>query len=362
MDQHTLIVKNTVRLAFTFLVIAAMILARQVLMPLFLSVMLAYLFFPIARWLEKKGVHRILTNLIIILTVIIGIGALVYGAVALYSSFAQGLPDIKSQFETNYERFKQVLMATFGMSENALDILVSNAASGGEHVTDALTATTRTIVTIGLLPVYTFLILFYRDKFRKFISMIIKPDQEETAQKIIDEAATVVPKYLKGLLFVFLILIGLNSIGFYFIGVELALLLGIIAAVFNLIPYLGTILGYGFVFIFVLGTQSPTIALYVAIQFVVVQFIENNILTPNITGSYVSINPLVIIPSLIAASMIWGIAGMLIVIPYIGLFKIVCEHVEGLKPIAFLLGTKGTKRHSISIKSLQNAFGWIEKE
>lgn len=362
MNQYPLLFKLTVRLAFTFLVIAAMILARQVLVPLFLSVMLAYLFYPAASWLEGKGIHRILTNLIVIVSAVIVIAGFIYGFIVLYNSFAQDLPDLKDQVESNLERFKQILIATFGMSEAAINAAVSNATSGGKYVAEALTATTRTIVNIGLLPVYTFLILLYRDKFREFVSMQIKSDKEETAQKIFDQAALVVPKYLKGLLLVCAILIGLNSIGFYLIGVEFALMLGIIAALFNLIPYLGTVLGYGFVVLFVLGTQSPSVAMYVVIQFFVVQFIENNILTPNITGSYVNINPLVIIPSLIAAGMIWGLPGMLIIIPYIGLFKIVCENIDDLKAIGFILGTRGTKRHSISIKSLQKKLGWIDKD
>jgi predicted PurR-regulated permease PerM len=114
--------------------------------------------------------------------------------------------------------------------------------------------------------------------------------------------------------------------------------------------------------VIVLGTQGPALAAAVLIQFFVVQFTENNILTPNITGSYVQINPLVIIFSLIAASMIWGIPGMLIVIPYLGLFKIVCENVDELKPLGFLLGTRGTERHSFTIKSVQRRFGWLEEE
>jgi predicted PurR-regulated permease PerM len=190
--------------------------------------------------------------------------------------------------------------------------------------------------------------------------MLIPEEREEVTQDIINQAATVVPKYLKGLVIVCLILVVLNTLGFMLIGVEYALLFGLIAALFNLIPYLGTVLGYGVVMIIVLGTQGPTLAAAVLVQFFIVQFIENNILTPNITGSYVQINPLVIIFSLIAASMIWGIPGMLIIIPYLGLFKIVCENVDDLKPIGFLLGTRGTERHSFTIESLQRRFGWLD--
>lgn len=362
MDKYPLLVRLSVRIAFTFLVVATLILARQVLVPLFLSVMLAYLFFPSAHWLEKQGIPRIATNLIVIISALIVVAGFIYGSVKLYNSFAQDLPDIKNQFEANFDRLKETLALAFGMSKESVEGALKSFASGGKYLADALTATTRTIINIGLLPVYTFLILFYRDKFREFVSMQIKSDKEKIAQNILDQAAHVVPKYLKGLLLVCLILIGLNSLGFYLIGVKFALMLGIIAALFNLIPYLGTVLGYGFVFIFVLGTQSPSVAFSVCIQFFIVQFIENNILTPNITGSYVNINPLVIIPSLIAAGMIWGLPGMLIIIPYIGLFKIVCENIEELKPISFLLGTKGTKRHSITIKSLQKRFGWLEED
>ncbi len=194
-----------------------------------------------------------------------------------------------------------------------------------------------------------------------FVSMQVGSDHEETAQDIIDQAAEVVPRYLTGLFIVFFILIGLNTLGFYLIGIKYALLLGLIAAIFNLIPYLGTVIGYGIVFLFVLATQTPALALAVVIQFFIVQFIENNILTPNITGSYVEINPLVTILSLIAGGMIWGLPGMFMIIPYLAMFKIVCENIPELKPVGFLLGTKGTERYSITINSVKKMFGW-EKE
>jgi len=324
--------------------------------------MLAYLLFPYADWLEKHRMPRILTNLVVILSFMALVGGIIYTLILLSASFADNLAEIKDQFEDNLETIKQSLAAFTGFSEGSINTWLESIGETGEYVKQAFTATANTALTIGLLPVYTFLLLFYRNKFRDFISMLIPSNKEKTAQKIINQAAEVVPKYLKGLLTVCLILIGMNSLGFYLIGVEYALLFGLIAALFNLIPYLGTILGYGFVMIVVLGTQGPGLALAVLIQFFIVQFIENNILTPNITGSYVEINPLVIIFSLVASSMIWGLPGMLIIIPYLGLFKIICENVESMKPLGFLLGTSGTERYSITIESLQRRFGWLEEK
>lgn len=362
MNQYPLLIRSTVRLAFIFLLVAALILTRQLLVPLFLSIMLAYLLYPYAEWLEKHKIPRIPTNLIVVLgfiAILTGLGILVG---TLFSNFTDDFPRLREQFESNLELIFNNIATFTGIEALNIDSVIRDLAETGEYFSQLFTATTNTILSLGLLPVYTFLILFYRDKFRDFISMVIHNEQEQNTQNIIDQASEVVPKYLKGLVIVCVILAGLNSLGFYLIGLEYAVLFGIIAALFNLIPYLGTILGYGVVMLFVLGTQSPSLAIAVLIQFFIVQFIENNILTPNITGSYVEINPLVIIFSLIGAGMIWGLPGMLIIIPYLGLFKIICENVESLKPIGFLLGTKGTERHSITIKSLQRRFGWLDEE
>lgn len=362
MNEYPLLLRFTVRLAFAFLLVAALILTRQLLVPLFLSVMLAYLLFPYADWLEKHKVPRILTNLIVVLGFIAFLGGILFAVGALSANFTDDFPQIKEQFEDNLQSILSGITAFTGVSSEGIDGFIRDLGETGEYISQLFTATTNTLLSLGLLPVYTFLLLFYRDKFRDFISMLIQEDQEQVVQKIIDQASEVVPKYLKGLVIVCFILVGLNSLGFYLIGLEYALLFGVIAAIFNLIPYLGTILGYGVVLLFVLGTQSPSLAFAVIIQFVIVQFLENNILTPNITGSYVEINPLVIIFSLFGAGLIWGLPGMLIIIPYLALFKIVCENVPSLKPIGFLLGTRGTERHSITIKSLQRRFGWLEED
>jgi len=362
MDKYPLLLRNTIRLACAFLIVAALILTRPLLVPFFLSILLAYLLYPYANWLEERKVPRILTNFMVILSFMVFVGGFVYALIALSATFTDNLSEIKASVEENMNVIKHSLALFTGFSEASINSWLESASKTGEYVTQAFTATTNTLLGVGLLPVYTFLLLLYRDKFRDFISMLIPSEQEEITQNIIDQASQVVPKYLKGLVIVCLILVVLNTLGFMLIGVEYALLFGLIAALFNLIPYLGTVLGYGVVMVIVLGTQGPALAAAVLIQFFVVQFTENNILTPNITGSYVQINPLVIIFSLIAASMIWGIPGMLIVIPYLGLFKIVCENVDELKPLGFLLGTRGTERHSFTIKSVQRRFGWLEEE
>jgi predicted PurR-regulated permease PerM len=115
-------------------------------------------------------------------------------------------------------------------------------------------------------------------------------------------------------------------------------LFGVISAFFNFIPYFGTWIGAFFPFMFALLTgDSPNLALWVLAFFALIQFIENNILTPNITGGYVRLNPFITILGLIAGGMVWGVAGMLLVIPFLASLKIVFENFDSTKALAFIL-------------------------
>lgn len=358
MEKYPVAIRYLVRLLLAFAIIAALIITRQLLVPLFLSILFAYLLFPAAARMEKWNIPRIATNLLLIIGSFTLLAAIIYSITLLVLTFTENLPDIQDQIDTNITRFRWALGRTFGITAEQIDSIVNSIKGSDEYISQFFTGTANTILTVGLLPVYTFLLLFYRNKFRSFISMLVPEGQSKTAQDIIDQAAEVVPKYMKGLFFVCFLLVGINSLGFYLIGIKYALLLGLIAALFNLIPYLGTVIGYGIAAIFVLATQSPTLALGVIGQFFVVQFIENNILTPNITGSYVQINPLVTILSLVASGMVWGLPGMFMVIPYLAMLKIVCENIESLRPVGYLLGTRGTEEHSLTFGSVKKLIWW----
>ncbi|GAB5408196.1 MAG: hypothetical protein BalsKO_05610 [Balneolaceae bacterium] len=288
------------------------------------------------------------------------VGGILFITFKLFGSLSNDWPQLKSQLGGNLNWVQNTVSDILGISIEQQNNIIKTAGLSRDYFGPIIEAGKNTILALALIPVYTFLLLFYRDKFRDFISMKVKKENEKNAQEIIEKAAEIVPKYLKGLVVVCVLLIGLNTLGFYFIGVEYPLLLGLVAAIFNLIPYLGTVLGYGVVALIVFGIQSPAIAGAVIIQFFIIQFIENNILTPNITGSYVRINPLVIIFSLIAGGLIWGLPGMFLVIPSLGILKIFCESIDSLKPYAFLIGTQGTEKHSITINSLRKKVGWAE--
>jgi predicted PurR-regulated permease PerM len=342
-----------VRLLLAIVIIYICIVLQQLLVPLFFAVLFSYFLYPYAVKLEQIGIPRIITNLLLILTAMGAIIGFFYLAGHLLTNFEEGFSEVREQFEENISFFRERIGGIFGFDEEQVQDSINGFDGAAEYVVGLFTATTNTIVALGLMPVYTFLLLLYRNKFRTFLDKLISEDKIETADRILNRAAEVVPRYLKGLIVVVLILMVINSSVFWLIGLDYPIVLGVIAALFNLIPYLGTIIGFAMVLLIVLATQTPVLAIWVILSFFPIQFFENNILTPNITGSYVQINPLIIIMSLFAGGMMWGLAGMLLVIPYLAMIKIVCENIDSLKPYAYLIGTRGTEEHFPSVERIK---------
>ena len=184
--------------------------------------------------------------------------------------------------------------------------------------------------------------------------MVLPEKGHQKTEEIIKEVSVVVKKYMGGVFIVVLILCVLNSVGLYIVGVKYALLLGLIAAIFNFIPYFGTIIGFSFPLIMALLTgDGPGTAIGVVILFIIIQFTENNILTPNITGGQVNVNPFFIILSVLIGGIIWGIPGMFIVVPLMATLRIICEKVDALKPWAFLISDTGTEEYALTTKKLR---------
>ena len=131
----------------------------------------------------------------------------------------------------------------------------------------------------------------------------------------------------------------LNAIGLWIIGLENALFFATFAALLAVIPYIGIIIGsLPAVLYALLFSGSLWMPLGVIAVFAVVQFLEGNFITPNIIGSRVSINPFMALVALIIGGQIWGIVGMIIFVPFVGILKCIFDEVEDLRPYGYLLG------------------------
>ncbi|NBC82194.1 MAG: AI-2E family transporter [Bacteroidetes bacterium] len=348
---------------FTFSVIKA----RNFLYPITLGFLLAYLLFPLANLLEKNKFPRILSIIISIIVGVVIIGSVVMFFYSQLTILFDDFESLKKSANRNIETLQHTLSETFGITDNRVEVFLKKQVStffqfSNQSLQKLFSSTTGTIFRIGILPVYVFLFLYYRTKFAYFILKKVSKKHERLALNILRDISTVAAKYMGGVSIVVFILCILNSTGLMIIGVKYAILLGIISAIFNFIPYFGTLMGGAVPLLFVLLTSADpsTMAIRVVVLFVIIQFTENNILTPNIVGGYVDINPFFIIVGLIAGGMIWGIPGMLIVVPMLAIARIIFRNIPELEAYAFLLGPRGTQQHALSFKNIKKLVKYLK--
>lgn len=360
--RFPLIIRLTFILLFLILSFYILVEFKFYLTPLTLGVLFTYLLFPVANFFEKRNFPRILANIVTIvlgLALIYGVGFLVYKQLSV---FLDDLPSLKRHASSNIgAMFNSIEMSldieTGELKTEAISLVQGFFESPGETWKQAFGATFNTLFSFFIMPVYVFFLLYYRDKFKNFVLMLVPASRHAVAERIIGDVNTVTIRYMTGVFIVVSILVVVNSVGFLIIGLDYAILLGVIAAVMNFIPYYGTIIGYSFPFLFaLLMMDSPSYAFWVVIQFIIIQFSENNILTPNIVGSHVNINPFMIILAITLGGVVWGVPGMFIAVPMVTVLRVLGENIDELSPLGYLLGQSGTEEHSINSRKIQRYF------
>lgn len=318
------------------LLIAAMILASDLVIPMAFAGLLSIVMLPLVKKLEERRIPTAISITLVLLATIIVMGLFIWLIVGQVVALVNDLPNLEAKFQAFVENTSQMLLHDFGIStaeQNKMlaDLMRTFSAYAGA----LLLGTTNTLSTLVQIPIYIFLFLIYRDKFRDFFVSILRTNQGFIWKKDVER---VVQGYLSGLLLVTLIVAALNSIGLLIVGIDHAIFFGILSGILTIIPYVGIIIGALFPIVMALITKdSMWYVIGVVIVFSIVQFLEGNFITPRITGSKVSINALAAIIALVIGGKILGIAGMILAVPGIGLVKILLSHSWYLKPFVILL-------------------------
>ncbi len=335
------------------LTVFAMIMAKSVVLPLLFALFFSILLSPFCNTLERYKIPRFLSSFAAILLglfVLVIIGFFFYNQM---TAFAADADMFAERLEELLERFDGILYTWFAIEgEINLDRVVSavfdfireNTAS----LTRGITGAASTITSFFLVPVFMYLILLFRDMLKNFVVMAFGKGIESSTtkiQSIITKVKTLVQRYIAGLLMVIAILAVLNSIMLLVIGVDHAIFFGVFAAMLNVIPFVGPIMGSILPILYALITMDSLIyPLIILLGFYIIQLFESNLFTPTIVGSQVSMNALATLLLIFIGAQIWGLAGMILFIPLGAILKVICDEVESLQPYGYLLGrVKGDK-------------------
>ncbi len=337
-------------LFFFFLVVAGLYFAKPFLVPLCFGGLLAMLFLPVSRWLEKKGFSKGLA----IVTCVLAFVAILTGIVWLITwqvtDLASDLGNIEQKVTKMINDFKQTINRKFGISPRQQDQLIKNSGgASGAGASSMLTSIGSSmmsfLIDFILVLVYIFLFMYYRGHIKKFILQLIPSKEKRNTEEIISGIQKVSQQYLAGLGLMIVGLWIMYSIGFSIVGVQFAVFFAILCGLLEIVPFVGNLTGnFLTVLMVVVQGGGSGMIIGVLITYAVVQFIQTYILEPLVVGAEVNINPLFTIFVLVVGELVWGIPGMVLAIPLLGIVKIICDHIEPLKPYGFLVGQEKKKK------------------
>jgi predicted PurR-regulated permease PerM len=325
------------------LTVVVLYFGRDLIILSIISALFAFLLLPLARQVERIGAPRwvgALAATILLLGIVLGAFFFLGWQIA---RFGKDLPALQAAFtekgmgvlawiedRTSFDQREQVQW--FNTHINDL------AEYGGKTLLKVFSSTGATLAFVVPIPIFVFLSLLLKDKFRIFFKQVGQKSNGLVLDVMI-RISKLSRKYIRGVLIVLVILGVLNSIGFLILGLKYAILLGFLAGFLNIIPYIGVLIGSLFPIVIALVTKdSAWYAVGALGVCVFTQFLENNFITPKVVGSSVSINPLASILALLGFGMLWGVVGMVVAIPLMGMLKVVCDAIPGLQPYGYLLG------------------------
>lgn len=310
-----------------------------IFIPLTWGIFFAFALFPVANWFEEKRFPRGMSILLTLILFSISVLGLLFSVINQMVNLLADIPEIGKIFQSKLKSYLEEIETLTGVDLAPEDpsSLFSNWLSG-DSINQTLFNTGKSITLIGIIPLFIFLMLYYRDFFVAFLLKASKRSNEKILAWVGD-SGKIIHQYLIGMVKVTAIVTVLSGIFFYFMGIKYYLLFALFIAVMNLIPYIGVIISSFLVIVYVFLTTDtlfyPLLTLGVLWG---VQLLENNLITPIIVGAKVRVNVLAVVLAILLGGSLWGVSGMVLSIPVIGIIKITLDRIPSMQPYGYLLG------------------------
>lgn len=316
---------------------------QDIIIPLVFAGMISILLNPVILFLCRKKIPRVIAILLSLIVTMILIAAIFYFFISQISLFSESFPLFKQKFLIFFNDAERWISHTFNVSRWKVDAWVTKTQKQSmDNGTVVIGKTVGTIsdvlTTFVIMPVYIFMMIFYKPLLLEFISKLFPKEHHVVVVEVLTETKGLIQSYLVGLLIEGILVAILNSVALLILGIPYAILLGVIGALLNVIPYIGGVIAVALPMLMALASKEPLSALYVLIAYLIVQFIDNNFFVPRIVASKVKINALVSIIVVLVGNALWGVPGMFLSIPLTAIIKVIFDRIDPLKPFGFLLG------------------------
>jgi predicted PurR-regulated permease PerM len=313
------------------------------LIPLAYAAFITFILYPITEWLEKHKVPRGLAIGLSLAILIIIVCGIVFLLVEQAIGFAKQWPDLSQKLSIFMSDAGKWLLAHTSISSAQLDKWVERSIDniGSNFVSRAgstIYISTVSAIKLILIPVYVSLALYNREKILEMLHLMFPNKNELDIGAILHEVIYTFYRFIKGMITVYIVVGILNSIGLYILGIPDAIFFGFIVSILTFIPYVGIIIG-SLLPVTVAWVMHDNIWYGVAVIaiFAFVQILEANIIFPLAVSHRLKVSTLFTIIAIFTGALLWGVSGMILFIPALGILKLVLSRIPGYEQVAKLL-------------------------
>lgn len=317
---------------------------RGLLFPIFFAIFFSFLLMPLEKrlyWLIPNKIFSI-TGCVLLVLSFVSVLAFVFGyqIIQIVSEMTSIQDQIESGIEAIFMFFDEhVPYMKMPEDQASMNEMISKIiAAPVDFVGAGISNGAGFLFNMATTIIYTIFLLIYKEAFRDFIMIQFPKDKRDEIESVLSQSAHLIQRYLVGMVTVIIILAVLNCAGLLLIGVEHAILWGVLAACLVIIPYIGTTIGGLLPFLYTLTTaEYPMQPYLVIIMYVIIIQVEANYITPKIVGGHVRINPFFALIGTIVMGTLMGIGGIVLALPILAIIKLVAEGFDVLKPVALLM-------------------------
>ncbi|MBA2329119.1 MAG: AI-2E family transporter [Flavisolibacter sp.] len=359
MQSMPLTVRRALELMGVYFLGMILIVGKNIIMPLVMAFFLAIMLLPIYRFFRSKKFPEALAIFLALLFLIVIVALLIWFFSFQISTLINDFPEIKRNVEAHLQSLSQWLNSVTGLSTQRQTQIINEQNDkllnyAGGMLSGAAASFTSVLIFVGLLPIYIFLLLYYKNLLLRFIFLWFPVESHEKVEDVIGESQIIIKSYLIGLIIqISYVTILLGGILLLF-GIKHAILIGAIFALLNLIPYVGALVGNIIGVLLTISSTQEIFPIFIVLGTIAfVQFLDNNILMPRIVGSKVKINALVTIIGVIVGGAIAGIPGMFLSLPVIAVLKIIFDRSNNMRQWGVLFGDERPSRSPMSFPLLR---------
>ena len=345
--QFPLYVKAPLILLGLALAVFTLHIASEIIFPLFFAAIFAIMLHPVEQWLLRRRVPQLLAITLTVVLGVAGVLGLVYFISVEAAQLSDQMPMFKKKLAETTAQVHEWLQSRFGLSDQKLQGWVGEAGAKAQGLLGGtLSAVSGLLVTFTLIPVYIFLLFLYQRRLVDFLVQAFSGrHRDSSVSEVLRQSKAAIQSYMVGLLIEGSIVATLNVTVLLIIGVPYALLLGVMGALLNFIPYIGGLIAIALPMLMAfVAKPGYGHAAAVLVAYLLIQFTDNHFLIPRIVASKIQVNALVAIVGVLVGNAIGGVAGMFLALPVIAILKIVFDRIDSLKPWGMVLGDEETPR------------------